>query len=67
MPLYAYTCNNCDQPFDKLVRSADSATDVACPSCGSASVKKQLSSFAAKISGTSFGSRSDAACAPGRT
>ncbi|MBI5878461.1 MAG: zinc ribbon domain-containing protein [Chloroflexi bacterium] len=67
MPMYAFTCNVCHQPFDKLVRSADAVSEVVCPSCGSGSIKKQLSMFAAKVSGGSFASAPEAACSTGGT
>lgn len=67
MPLYAFTCNVCHQPFDKLVRNSDAVAEVVCPSCGSASIKKQLSSFAAKVSGGALASAGTAACSTGGT
>ncbi len=67
MPLYAFTCNVCHQPFDKLVRNSDAVAEVVCPSCGSASIKKQMSAFAAKVSGGGYGGASEAACSPGGT
>jgi len=70
MPMYAFVCNTCHQPFDKLVRSSDAVAEVVCPTCGSPSVKKQLSSFAARVSGgSSFAGASSAAdsCATGGT
>ncbi len=67
MPLYAFTCNTCHQPFEKLVRSADAVAEVVCPTCGSASIKKQLSAFASRVSGGRFAATSDAACSTGGT
>ena len=67
MPLYAFTCNVCHQPFDKLVRNSDAVAEVVCPSCGSASVKKLLSSFASKVAGSAFAGASAAACSTGGT
>jgi putative FmdB family regulatory protein len=40
MPIYEYTCRDCDATFEALVRGGDA---VACPHCGSASLKKLLS------------------------
>jgi putative FmdB family regulatory protein len=44
MPLYEYECRECRTFFEQYVRSF--AETVACPRCSSASVEKQLSSFA---------------------
>jgi putative FmdB family regulatory protein len=44
MPIYEYVCDDCDARFEKLVRRFGEA--VSCPSCLSATVAKQLSSFA---------------------
>jgi putative FmdB family regulatory protein len=44
MPIYEYVCGGCERRFERLVRRFDEA--VACPSCASASVEKQLSVFA---------------------
>jgi putative FmdB family regulatory protein len=44
MPIYEYVCGDCSQRFETLVRAWGDA--VACPSCQSPSVEKQLSTFA---------------------
>jgi putative FmdB family regulatory protein len=44
MPLYEYVCACCEQKFERYVRAWGEA--VACPSCQSADVEKQLSRFA---------------------
>ncbi|MAE69270.1 MAG: hypothetical protein CME06_02245 [Gemmatimonadetes bacterium] len=44
MPIYEFVCRGCETAFEELVR-AD--TRVECPSCGSAEVRKLLSSFSA--------------------
>ncbi|MGD0991218.1 MAG: zinc ribbon domain-containing protein [Gemmatimonadales bacterium] len=44
MPIFEYHCSGCGLDFERLVRSEDR---VACPECGSARVKKQLSVVAA--------------------
>ena len=46
MPIYEYKCEDCGTPFEKLVRASDPAGP-ACPSCGTAKVTQQLSTFAA--------------------
>ena len=48
MPIYEYLCKQCDNRFEKLVRSS---TTVECPSCRSTKLEKQLSVFAAGSAG----------------
>ncbi len=47
MPLYEYRCQNCDHPFEVLQAIGAHGQGLTCPSCQSASVAKQLSTFAA--------------------
>jgi putative FmdB family regulatory protein len=44
MPIYEYVCGSCSRKFEKLVRRWGEA--VSCPHCASATVEKQLSTFA---------------------
>lgn len=44
MPLYDFVCRACGHAFEALVRPQH--PDTACPSCGSADVERQLSTFA---------------------
>jgi putative FmdB family regulatory protein len=46
MPLYEFTCTQCDQTFEQLVRSAKWEGEAACPHCGSKKLQKALSVFA---------------------
>jgi putative FmdB family regulatory protein len=48
MPIYEYVCGGCERRFERLVRRFDEA--VACPSCASGAVEKQLSVFAVAVS-----------------
>ncbi len=51
MPLYEFTCSNCHQNVELLVRSGQE--DLECPECGSRKLEKQLSVAAAPaVSGT---------------
>lgn len=63
MPIYEYRCPECDERFEKLVRTSGSQAEVVCPSCGSARAQRLVSSFASLSSGGSFGG-SSASCAP---
>ncbi len=70
MPIFEFVCNECGYPFEELLRNSDAISGVVCQYCGSKQVKKQLSSFASKISGggpRSFGSSSAASCSTGST
>lgn len=69
MPIYEFKCEDCKENFEKLVRSAMAVDEVTCPNCGSPKIVKQISSFAAKVSGSlsSFGSTSASNCATGST
>jgi putative FmdB family regulatory protein len=52
VPLYEYRCTDCGRLFEKLVRTWNEAA--SCPACSSATVEKQVSSFA--FAGTDGGS-----------
>jgi hydrogenase nickel incorporation protein HypA/HybF len=63
IPLKGY-CPDCDRPFD--------IKDFVfiCPTCGSRQVKKQISTFASKVTGGvsfSFNAGSSASCSTGST
>ncbi|QWV91730.1 zinc ribbon domain-containing protein [Geomonas oryzisoli] len=57
MPIFEYVCNDCGTRFEKLHKGA-AVDECNCPTCGSAKVKKGLSTFAA-------GSASDTKCNSG--
>ena len=40
MPIYEYICRACRHPFERLIRTGDTA---ACPSCRSQDLERQLS------------------------
>ena len=44
MPIYEYRCEDCDKPFETLVRAF--REEVTCPGCDGASVERLLSTFA---------------------
>jgi putative FmdB family regulatory protein len=62
MPIYEYLCEDCGSKFEKLVRNGDA---VACPSCGEAHLKPQLSTFAAHANGKSMSAREMPSCPGG--
>jgi len=51
MPIYEYRCEECEAPFEKLVKAFHEP--VACPDCGSATVERLLSTFAMASTGSS--------------
>jgi putative FmdB family regulatory protein len=68
MPIFEFVCTTCDEPFEELVRSASAIDQVACPVCGSKQVKKKISTFAARVAGSSsfsLGASSAASCSTG--
>lgn len=60
MPIYEYRCRECDLVFSRLQRVGAGSVGVTCPDCGSADVRRELSSFA---SSTGSGG-SSSSCAP---
>jgi putative FmdB family regulatory protein len=69
MPIYEYMCQECDQEFEKFVRSMTSRVEVKCPHCGSVRVKKGWSAFASSGSdgANATAAAAAAACSPGGT
>ncbi len=53
MPIYEYTCEECETDFEKLSLGSsenNGGEAVACPACGSSSVFKRFSTFGVKTS-----------------
>lgn len=46
MPIYEYLCPACNGRFQKLVQGFRDPSDLACPRCGSAEVRRAISRFA---------------------
>ena len=64
MPLYGFICQDCEDEFEELV-SVSKLDDVACPTCESEAVERQLSMVASLKTSSGSGVSSSAACAPG--
>jgi len=64
VPIYEYACKECDNRFEKLVRSMGSDERVDCPSCGSKQTARTMSVFAVAAAAEG-GKKSNAASAPG--
>jgi len=67
MPIYEFSCGDCDRSFEELVSSADAVKEVACPTCGSHRVRRKISLFAASVNPgrATTGGSTAASCAPG--
>jgi len=46
MPLYEYTCRDCGESFDKIVRFSEADRLPECPSCGKNNTHKKISAGA---------------------
>jgi putative FmdB family regulatory protein len=45
MPIYEYTCQDCNSQFERFVRSMTANVEIKCPECGGTHVKKDWSLF----------------------
>lgn len=50
MPIYGFACTHCDHHFDRLQKVAD-PDPATCPSCGQASLRRQLSAPSVRLAG----------------
>jgi putative FmdB family regulatory protein len=46
MPIYEYTCPNCNGRFQKLIQGFAAPSNLQCPRCGNRDVRKAVSRFA---------------------
>ncbi len=53
MPIYAFRCVDCGHSFDRLQKLSD-ADPEACPACGAAAVKRQLTAPSFRLSGSGW-------------
>lgn len=67
MPIYEYQCEQCDEHFEKLVRSSTKTDEITCPKCGSGLVRKALSLFGFAGGNKTSGSSSSAGSSCGPT
>lgn len=45
MPIYEFECQECQATFEELVRMGNNGEGMQCPKCGSASIRKKISTF----------------------
>lgn len=50
MPIYAFECSTCGHRFDRLQKLSD-ADPAACPSCGAATVRRQVTAPSFRLAG----------------
>jgi len=67
VPIYEYTCQDCETTFEHLVRSIGER--VACPKCGSGHKQLKFSTFSSpkpsgSVSSSSPSSAGSCACTP---
>ena len=53
MPIYEYTCSECDYAHEALQKMSD-APLTACPACGEPSLKKKISAAGFRLSGSGW-------------
>lgn len=53
MPIYAFECTSCGHSFDKLQKLSDPDPE-ACPACGKASIKRQLTAPSFRLAGSGW-------------
>ncbi|GIV78836.1 zinc ribbon domain-containing protein [Litorilinea aerophila] len=46
MPMYEFICQECQQPFEKLLSMSRADEPQVCPTCGSKQTQRRLSTFA---------------------
>lgn len=53
MPIFEYTCSDCQTAFDILHKGAEDKDIVVCPECHSRNAVKKFSAFSASVSSAS--------------
>lgn len=53
MPIYSFGCSDCGHAFDRLQKLSD-ADPSACPACGSAAVKRQVTAPSFRLAGSGW-------------
>ncbi|MHB0867974.1 MAG: FmdB family zinc ribbon protein [Chloroflexota bacterium] len=57
VPIYEYSCSECGESFEKLVRTSSGSAEIRCPKCNTDRVARKVSvfGFSGGSSGGSFG------------
>ncbi len=53
MPIYEYSCEGCQQVFEKMQKISDSGS-ITCPHCGTSSTKRLVSRTSFQLKGTGW-------------
>ncbi|MBI5764879.1 MAG: zinc ribbon domain-containing protein [Planctomycetes bacterium] len=62
MPMFEFTCAECEHEFEELVRSRGSDLKIACPKCASKKVDRKFSVFSARANSTAPAMPSGSGC-----
>lgn len=62
MPFFEYFCEDCGEIFEKLLPRREADGVQTCPRCGSEHIRRVLSTFAVKKSGTQAGCAAADSC-----
>ncbi len=65
MPIYEYSCHECDRAFEELIIRRSDEGEVKCPKCGSRRVGRLMSRPAAsRVGGGGGAARAAPSCGP---
>ncbi|PKO15002.1 MAG: hypothetical protein CVU39_13085 [Chloroflexi bacterium HGW-Chloroflexi-10] len=67
MPLYEYICNDCGQPFEKMLRFSEADQVPVCPMCSGANTRKRISLFASSGTASNTASSAGSSCSSSPT
>jgi len=56
MPIYEYQCLDCNAAFEKILSSSVSPEPISCSHCGSAKVRKKISTTSYRLANASSSS-----------
>ena len=62
MPIFEYTCKDCNSDYDILHKSKENLDDVVCPICKSKNHVKLLSAFSSVVTSNSSGGCENGSC-----
>jgi len=62
MPIYEYTCKDCQHEFELLRPMSQADVPMACARCGGENLKRKLSVFFAESGGRAVSGASESSC-----
>jgi putative FmdB family regulatory protein len=66
MPIYEYRCDECNQRFEKLIRSLSQPPEISCPHCQSRQVQRLISAPAVHTGSAGGGAAEPVESTPAR-